>query len=87
MFRDPRDNKNDPKAIDESTDTYDTVEWLLKNVPHSKGRVGILGISYGGWLTTMALLDPHPAVKAVSEQASPADQFLGDDFHHNGASG
>jgi len=84
MFRDPRD-KSDPKAIDESTDTYDTIDWLLKNVPNNNGRVGILGISYGGWLTTMALLDPHPALKAASEQASPADQFLGDDFHHNGA--
>jgi len=84
MFRNPRD-KSDPKAIDESTDTSDTIDWLLKHVPNHNGRVGILGISYGGLLTTMALLDPHPALKAVSEQASPADQFLGDDFHHNGA--
>ena len=84
MFRPPRD-KSDPKAIDESTDTSDTIEWLLKNVPENNGRAGILGISYGGWLTSMALLDPHPALKAASEQASPADQFLGDDFHHNGA--
>jgi putative CocE/NonD family hydrolase len=84
MFRDPRD-KNDPKAIDEGTDTNDTVQWLLKNVPYNNGKAGILGISYGGWLTTMALLDPDPAIKAASEQASPADQFLGDDFHHNGA--
>ena len=84
MLRDPRD-KRDPKAIDESTDTYDTIDWLLANVPNHNGRVGILGISYGGWLTTMALLDPHPALKAASEQASPADQFLGDDSHHNGA--
>ena len=45
----------------------------------------MVGVSYGGWLTTMALLDPHPALKAASEQASPADMFLGDDFHHNGA--
>lgn len=84
MFRDPRDRR-DPQAIDESTDTYDTIDWLLKNVPNNNGRVGILGISYGGLLTTMALLDPHPALRAASEQASPADQFLGDDFHHNGA--
>jgi len=84
MCRPPRD-KNDPKAIDESTDTYDTIDWLLKNVPHNNGRVGALGISYGGWLTVMAMLDPHPALKAVSPQASPADMFLGDDFHHNGA--
>jgi putative CocE/NonD family hydrolase len=84
MLRLPRD-KTDPKAIDEGTDTYDTIDWLLKNVPKHNGRVGILGISYGGWLTTMAMLDPHPALKAASEQASPADMFLGDDFHHNGA--
>jgi uncharacterized protein len=84
MLRNPRD-KTDPKAIDESTDTYDSIEWLLKNVPNHNGRVGMLGISYGGWLTAMAMLDPHPALKAVSEQASPADMFLGDDFHHNGA--
>jgi putative CocE/NonD family hydrolase len=84
MFRPPRD-KNDPKAIDESTDTYDTISWLIEHIPNNNGRVGVLGISYGGWLTVMAMLDPHPALKAVSEQASPADQFLGDDFHHNGA--
>ena len=84
MQRQVRD-KRDPKAIDESTDTYDTIQWLLDNVKGHNGRAGILGISYGGWLTTMALLDPHPALKAASEQASPADMFLGDDFHHNGA--
>jgi uncharacterized protein len=84
MFRDPRE-QNDPHAIDEGSDTNDTVQWLLKNVPNNNGKVGILGISYGGWLTTMALLDPDPAIKAASEQASPADQFRGDDFHHNGA--
>jgi len=84
MLRPPRD-KRDPKAIDESTDTYDTIEWLLKNVPRNNGRAGVMGISYPGWLTVMAMLDPHPALKAVSEQASPADMFLGDDFHHNGA--
>jgi len=82
MFRLPRENN---VGIDEGTDTYDTIEWLLKNVPGNNGRAGQLGISYGGWLTVMATLDPHPALKAVSEQASPADQFLGDDFHHNGA--
>jgi putative CocE/NonD family hydrolase len=84
MVRPVRD-KSDPKAIDESTDAYDTIQWLLDNVKGHNGRAGILGISYGGWLTTMALLDPHPALKAASEQASPADMFLGDDFHHNGA--
>jgi uncharacterized protein len=75
----------DPQAIDEGTDTYDTIDWLVKNVPHNNGRVGLLGVSYGGWLTVMGMLEPHPALKAVSEQASPADMFLGDDFHHNGA--
>jgi len=84
MQRPVRDPK-DPKAIDEGTDTYDTIDWLVKNVPHNNGRVGLLGISYGGWLTVMGMLDPHPALKAVSEQASPADMFLGDDFHHHGA--
>jgi len=84
MQRPVRD-RSDPKAIDESTDAYDTIQWLLDNVKGNNGRAGILGISYGGWLTTMALLDPHPALKAASEQASPADMFLGDDFHHNGA--
>src|SRR5262249_54984638 len=84
MSRLPRD-RSGPKAVDESSDAYDTIDWLLKNVPGNNGRVGMLGISYGGWLTAMALLDPHPALKAVSPQASPADMFLGDDFHHNGA--
>jgi uncharacterized protein len=85
MLRPLRANKNDPKAIDEATDTYDTIEWLLKNVPHNNGRVGQLGVSYPGWLTVMSILDPHPALKAASPQASPASMFLGDDFHHNGA--
>ena len=84
MSRPPRDPK-DPKGIDEGTDTYDTIDWVLKNVPNNNGRVGMLGISYPGWLTVMAMLDPHPALKAVSPQASPADMFIGDDFHHNGA--
>lgn len=84
MIRAPRDKSN-PQAIDESTDTYDTIEWLIKNVSQNNGRVGMLGISYDGWLTTMALIDPHPALKAGSPQAPVADMFLGDDFHHNGA--
>jgi uncharacterized protein len=81
----PVRTSQDPRSIDEGTDTYDTIDWLLKNVPGNNGRAGILGISYGGWLTEMALIEPHPALKAASEQASPADMFLGDDFHHNGA--
>lgn len=84
MLRPPRD-RHDAKSIDEGTDTYDTIEWLLKNIPNNNGRVGEAGISYGGWLTAMSILEPHPALKAVSEQASPVDMFLGDDFHHNGA--
>jgi len=84
MSRTPRD-KQDGKAIDEGTDTHDTIDWLLKNVPDNNGRVGMLGISYPGWLTVMGMLEPHPALRAVSPQASPADMFLGDDFHHNGA--
>lgn len=84
MSRPPRDPGN-ARAIDEGTDANDTIDWLLKNVPNHNGRVGMLGISYPGWLTVMALLDPHPALKAASPQASPADMFLGDDFHHNGA--
>src|SRR3989442_1695107 len=84
MQRPPR-SAIDARAIDESSDAYDTIDWLLKNVPGNNGRAGMLGISYDGWLTAMAMLDPHPALRAVSPQASPADMFLGDDFHHNGA--
>jgi uncharacterized protein len=75
----------DTTSLDEGTDTYDTIEWLLHNVPDNNGRVGMLGISYSGWTTIMGALEPHPALKAISPQASPADMWLGDDFHHNGA--
>ncbi|RKY83805.1 X-Pro dipeptidyl-peptidase [candidate division KSB1 bacterium] len=84
MLRPPH-KKDDPNAIDEGTDTFDTISWLLKNIPGNNGRAGILGISYGGWLTVMAIIEPHPAVRAVSPQASPANMFIGDDFLHNGA--
>src|SRR3989441_656570 len=84
MQRPPR-RPADARAIDESTDAYDTIDWLVQHVPGNNGRVGMLGVSYDGWLTAMAMLAPHPALKAVSPQASPADMFLGDDFHHNGA--
>jgi putative CocE/NonD family hydrolase len=84
MQRPPRDRR-DPQAVDESTDAYDTVAWLLDNIPGHNGRAGLWGVSYSGWLAAMAMIDPHPAVKAVSPQASPADMYLGDDFHHNGA--
>jgi putative CocE/NonD family hydrolase len=85
MQRPPRSDKQNPQAIDEGTDAYDTIDWLLKNVPNNNGRVGMLGVSYDGWLTVMALIEPHPALKAASPQASPADMYMGDDFHHNGA--
>jgi len=84
MLRQPRDPK-DKKSIDESTDTYDSIAWLLTNAPNNNGKVGMAGTSYGAWLSVMGMLDPHPALKAVVQQASPADMWLGDDFHHNGA--
>jgi putative CocE/NonD family hydrolase len=72
-------------GIDETTDTWDTVEWLLHNVPRNSGRVGVLGISYPGWLAAMAGINPHPAVRAISPQAPMTDAWIGDDFFHNGA--
>lgn len=72
-------------AVDESTDTYDTVDWLLKNIKNNNGKAGIFGISYPGWLALVGAVNPHPAMKAASEQACMSDLFLGDDFHHNGA--
>jgi putative CocE/NonD family hydrolase len=85
MQRAPRPVDAGTRAIDESTDAYDSVEWLTKSLPNNNGRVGMLGVSYPGWTTAMAMLDPHPALRAVSPQASPADMWMGDDFHHNGA--
>ncbi|HEX3470112.1 MAG TPA: CocE/NonD family hydrolase [Silvibacterium sp.] len=81
---------HDPKSadlgqIDESTDTYDTVDWLIKNIPNNNGRVGVVGVSYPGFLAAEAAIDPHPAVKAVSPQAPMTDVWIGDDFFHNGA--
>ncbi|MCB9275351.1 MAG: CocE/NonD family hydrolase [Lewinellaceae bacterium] len=70
--------------IDESSDTYDSMDWLTKNVPHNNGRIGIFGISYPGFYATMSIPDAHPALKAVSPQAPVTDWFIGDDFHHNG---
>ncbi len=84
MIRPPRDPKRG-ETVDEGTDTNDTIDWVLANVPGHNGRAGMVGISYGGWLTMMALVEPHPALKAASPQASPDDMYLGDDFHHNGA--
>jgi putative CocE/NonD family hydrolase len=84
MQRPPRP-AGDTTGVDESTGTYDTVAWLLQNVPRNNGRVGVLGVSYPGFLATMAGLDPHPAVKAVSPQAPMTDAWMGDDFFHQGA--
>lgn len=78
-------SKKTPKDTDESTDTYDTIEWLLKNIPQHNGRVGITGISYPGFYASASLPDAHPAIKAVSPQAPVTDEFVGDDARHNGA--
>lgn len=80
-----RPTKTTPDGIDEATDTYDSIDWLVKNLPDNNGKVGVFGVSYGGWTAAIATIDPHPALKAVSSQASPEDMFIGDDFHHNGA--
>jgi len=69
----------------ESSDTWDTIDWLVKNVPNNNGRVGQWGISWAGWEVSMGMIDAHPALKASSPQAPPQDQFLGDDYHSGGA--
>ncbi len=74
--------KND---VDETTDTRDTIDWLLKNLPNNNGRVGVMGVSYPGFLAMMAGIDAHPAVKAISPQAPMTNVWMGDDFFHNGA--
>jgi len=84
MSRPMADHK-DPKAIDESTDAYDTVAWLLANISGHNGRAGFVGTSYDGFLAMAAGIDPHPAVKAISPQAPMIDVWMGDDFFHNGA--
>jgi len=75
----------DPKATNETTDAYDSIEWLLKNVPNNNGKVGMFGVSYDGLTTALTLLHPHPALMAISEQASPVDQWMNDDDHRFGA--
>ena len=77
--------KSGPSDIDESSDTYDTIDWFVKNIPNNNGRVGQWGISYPGFYAAMGAIDAHPALKASSPQAPVADWFIGDDFHHNGA--
>ena len=79
------ENKKTKNDFDEASDTYDAVDWLIKNVSNNNGNVGVFGISYPGFYSTMAALSNHPAIKAVSPQAPVTDWFIGDDFHHNGA--
>ncbi|MGD0134783.1 MAG: CocE/NonD family hydrolase [Bryobacteraceae bacterium] len=74
-----------PVQTDESTDMFDTVEWLLKNVRSNNGKVGIWGMSYPGFYTSASIIDSHPAIKAASPQAPMTTLFLGDDSYHNGA--
>jgi uncharacterized protein len=80
-----RPRKRGKADVDESTDCWDTVEWLLDHVPNNNGRVGIWGISYGGFFTVGGIIDTHPAIKAASPQAPVADLFLDDDWYHGGA--
>jgi hypothetical protein len=81
----PNRAPTDRTSVDESTDTWDTVEWLIHNVPDNNGKVGLFGISYPGWLAEEALIGAHPAVKAISPQAPMTDTWMGDDFFHQGA--
>ncbi|MEP6781402.1 MAG: CocE/NonD family hydrolase [Gemmatimonadaceae bacterium] len=85
MQRPPMQMDVPGNKFDEQTDTNDSIDWMLKNLPKNNGRVGMLGVSYDGWTAAMGMLGAHPALKAVSPQASPADMYIGDDFHHNGA--
>jgi putative CocE/NonD family hydrolase len=79
------ENKKTNKDVDEASDTYDAIDWMLKKIPNNNGNVGVFGVSYPGFYSTMAALSGHPALKAVSPQAPVTEWFLGDDFHHNGA--
>jgi uncharacterized protein len=76
--------KRGPKDVDESSDAYDTIEWLIRNIPNNNGKVGMWGGSYPGFYAAEGMIDAHPALKAVSPQAPITDWFIGDDFHHNG---
>jgi hypothetical protein len=84
MLRPPHDPA-DPKGVDEATDAADTITWLLREIPGNSGRVCMRGTSYDAWTAVMATTAPHPALKCIVEAASPADMWIGDDFHHNGA--
>jgi uncharacterized protein len=79
------DNKKSKRDVDDSSDLYDTIEWLLKNVPDNNGKAGIWGISYPGFYASASMIDSHPALKAASPQAPITDLFMGDDAYHNGA--
>src|SRR5579863_1192927 len=81
----PLHGPQNPTPVDESTDTYDTIDWLVKNVPESNGKVGILGISYDGFLPLMAVIHPHPALKVAVPMNPMVDGWMGDDWFHNGA--
>ena len=81
----PHRTQKGPGDVDESTDTWDTIDWLVKNLPRNNGRVGLWGISYSGFFAAAGMIDAHPALKAVSPQAPQADWFMGDDTRHNGA--
>jgi len=88
QFEDVRPFNSDKKSdkdIDEASDTWDAVDWLVKNISHNNGKMGVMGISYPGFYSTMAILSGHPAIKAVSPQAPVTAWFIGDDEHHNGA--
>lgn len=78
-------NLADPNSTNETTDAYDSIDWLVKHVPNNNGKVGMFGVSYDGLTSAQALLKPHPALKAISEQASPANQWMNDDDHRYGA--
>ena len=81
----PLHGPQNPTPVDHSTDTYDTIDWLVKNIPESNGKVGILGISYDGFLPLMALVNPHPALKVAVPMNPMVDGWMGDDWFHNGA--
>ena len=83
-MRPQKDVKSAARDIDESTDAYDTIDWLVKNVPNNNGKVGMMGISYPGFYTAAGIINSHPALKCASPQAPITDWFIGDDFHHNG---
>jgi len=79
------DDKKSKQDVDDSSDLYDTIDWLLKNVPNNNGNAGIWGISYPGFFTSASIIDSHPALKAASPQAPMTDLFMGDDAYHGGA--